>query len=195
MRRTEQLWQWRSGCERRALVVVADDGGGAEDRRSRGGGGGRGRQCNPAAGLAGSRTRGSSWRLAALGNQDEGTTLLLGAEDDGCRRGVSLLKEEGGDRVRGALREDGALREGEGEIERGGSSRALPGSMHACVGGGGGEREGLRGREARVRRVRWAGAGWLGPRGRLGCKVALSLSLPHILLIEKKLERRKEKRG
>ena len=78
---TELLWQWRSGRERRALVVVAGDGGGAEDRRSRGGGGGRGRQCNPAAGLTGSRTRGSSWRLAALGNQDEGATLLLGAED------------------------------------------------------------------------------------------------------------------
>ena len=28
----------------------------------------------------------------------------------------------------------------------------------------------------RVRRVRWAGAGWLGPRGRLGYKAALSLS-------------------
>ena len=104
-------------------------------------------------------------------------------------------KEEGGDRGRGALQEDGALREGEGEIERGGSSRALPGSMHACVGGGGGEREGLRGRAARVRRVRWAGAGWLGPRGRLGCKAALSLSRPHISFNRKEIREKKRKEG
>ena len=57
-----------------------------------------------------------------------------------------------------------------------GIEQGSPGSMPACVGGGGGEREGLRGRAARVRRVRWAGAGWLGPRGRLGCKAARSLS-------------------
>ena len=51
--------------------------------------------------------------------------LLLGEEDDSCRRGVSLLKEEGGDRGRGALWEDGGAAGRWGEIERGGSSRAL----------------------------------------------------------------------
>ena len=57
MRRTEQLLQWRSSCKRRVLVMVAGDGGGAGDGQSRGDGGERGRQCNPAAELAGSRTR------------------------------------------------------------------------------------------------------------------------------------------
>ena len=52
----------------------------------------------------------------------------------------------------------------------------------------------MRGRAARFRRVRWADAGWFGPRGRLGCKAVLSLPLI-FLLIEKKLERRKEREG
>ena len=65
--------------------------------------------------------------------------------------------------------------------------------MPACVGVGGGEREGLRGRAARVRRVRWAGAGWLGPRGRLGCKAVLSL--PHISFNRKEIREKKRKRG
>ena len=109
------------------------------------------------------------------------------------RAQVSLLSLAKQGRRRGS-RERGAAG-GEGEIERGVSSRALPGSMHACVGGGGGEREGLRGRAARVRRVRWAGAGWLGPRGRLGCKAALSLSPPHISFNRKEMREKKRKEG
>ena len=61
----------------------------------------------------GTRARRSCWARR---------TTAAGA---GSRSSPWRSKEEGGDRGRGALGEDGALREGEGEIERGGSSRAL----------------------------------------------------------------------
>ena len=50
---------------------------------------------------------------------DSPAPLLLGAEDDGCRRGVSLLKKKEGIEGEGRCRKMGALREGEGEIKRG----------------------------------------------------------------------------
>ena len=83
------------------------------------------------------------------GERDEGATLLLGAEDDGCRRGVSLLSLAKQGRRRGSRERALRAREREAQVgttEQGGDrpgdgDRASPGGAGGKTRERSGERE------------------------------------------------------
>ena len=124
--------------------------------------------------------RGATWEARSGG----GVSLLSLSLWKGHERGRGRDREEGGEGIEGSGRE---------RIGR----RELVSLLDACVGGAGrerGERWGA-GAAARVRGAPagpWAGLGWPGLRGRLGCKALSSLSY---IFFNRKAKRERKRKG